>query len=436
MTNSTEAAADPPRASRKELVAWVGYDWACSAYSTLQITVIVIYMGLVLPERWGWVTYGGIIAVGTLAGALLSPVVGALADAGRNKRFWLAVTALGGAAAAVVMGLVPPDWPWLVVVLFFFLHVLFELSYAPYNGFLTEIATEEQMNRASAWGYGVGYVGGALPLLVMLLMAPKGNPPATEVVVAWCREGLVLLGAWWAVFSLPTLWILRDRGGPPEDRPSPGRAVAGAFREVRRTLGRIRKYRMLALFLLAYLLYNDGMQTIITQASVFARHDLKMQTGELAELILYIQFVALPGALAVGWLADKLGQKPTLIGCLFLLMAICTAAWWVTEPKHFWIMGLTFALVMGGTQSVSRAIMGRMTPPGRSAEFMGFFSFSGRATTFLGAGAFALVLALTDSARPAIFALLAFFVLGWLLVSRVDVERGRRDALGTEGLRD
>ncbi len=436
MTDRTEAPAamSPLPGRRGEVVAWTMYDWACSVYSTLQITVIVIYMGLVLPDRWGWVTYGGIIAVATLTGAVLSPVVGALADARNNKRLWLAGTALGGSAAAVVMALVPPSMPWLVAALFFVVHVLFEVSYVPYNGFLPEIADEKTMNRVSAWGYGVGYVGGAVPLLIVLMMAPSGDAPgvapATEAVADWCRSGLLLLGLWWAVFSVPTLLVLRDRG-PKPTTPSPAaRAVADAFREVGRTLARIRKYRMLALFLLGYLLYNDGMQTIITQASVFAKHDLNMETGDLAMLILAIQFVALPGALVVGWLADRAGQKRVLVGCLVLLTGICVAALWVTEPKHMWVMGLVFALVMGGTQSVSRAIMGRMTPPERSGEFMGFFSFSGRATSFLGAGVFAGMLALTGAARPAIFTLLVFFVLGWLAVSFVNIDQGRRDALG------
>ena len=409
--------------TRAEVFAWAMYDWANSAYSTLSITVIAIYMQrVVLPGKWGAVAYGAAIAVGTLGGAVLSPLVGALADVNRSKRRWLAGTAMGGVAAAVLMALAPPDVPWLVIVLFLAMHMLFEISYVPYNGFLPEIADERAMNRVSALGYALGYVGGGLALLLAMPVIYYGGP----------RWGIFLLGVWWGVFTLPTLWTLRDRM-PRPDRPDPiHRAAAKAFRQVGRTLRSIRSYRILAIFLVAYLLYNDGMQTILTQASTFAIRDLKFSEDdptELLRLILMIQFVALPGALLVGWCADRFGQKQTLIGCLVVLLAICCTAWVVRTKSQFWIMGGVFALVMGGTQSVSRAIMGLMTPPERSAEFMGFFSFSGKATSFLGVGLFTLIVALTDSARPAVFAPLVFFLVGWWLVARINVKEGRREAL-------
>ena len=423
----------PPPGRPAEIFAWAMYDWASSAYSTLAITVVAFYIASLTAEaKWGAVAYAASISAATFGGALLSPIIGAMADANRSKRRWLAVTALAGASAAVLTAAVPPSQPWLVVVLFGLMHMFFEISYVPYNGFLPEITDERTINRVSAWGYALGYAGGGLALgialLIVLFNEQLGVPEGSDQA----RLGLLLLGLWWGLFSLPTLWILRDRGGPPEKRDSLGTAARKALGEVARTLASIRSYRLLALFLLAYLLYNEGVQTIIMQASNFARLDLGFSPqdyGELAALILMIQFVALPGAMLVGWLSDRCGQKPTLIGCLAVLVRICLAAWLVRTKLHFWIMGAVFALVMGGTQSVSRAIMGRMTPPQRSAEFFGFFGFSGKATSFLGSGLFALVVALTDTGRPAIFALLVFFVVGGLIVARVNVEEGRRQAL-------
>jgi UMF1 family MFS transporter len=392
--------------------------------------VVAIYIKkVVLPGTRGAVAYAATISVATLAGALLSPVIGALADANRSKRRWLSVTALCGASAAVLTAAAPPSQPWLVVVLFGLMHMFFEISYVPYNGFLPEITDEHTINRVSAWGYALGYAGGGLALGIALLIVLFGKQLGVPEGSDQARLGLLLLGLWWGLFSLPTLWILRDRGRPPEKRDSLGAATSKAVRKVARTLSSIRSYRLLALFLLAYLLYNEGVQTIITQASTFAIQDLSFSDAELPGVILMIQFVALPGAMLVGWLSDRLGQKPTLIGCLAVLVGICAAAWLVQSKLHFWIMGAVFALVMGGTQSVSRAIMGRMTPPQRSAEFFGFFGLSGKATSFLGTGLFALVVALTGTGRPAIFALLVFFAVGWLIVARVDVEEGRRQAL-------
>jgi UMF1 family MFS transporter len=423
MSRPAASAANPSPAfpgRPGEIFAWAMYDWASSAYSTLSITVVAFYIASLTAEaKWGAV-------------ALLSPIVGAMADANRSKRKWLAATALAGAAAAVLTAAVPPSQPWLVVVLFALMHMLFEISYVPYNGFLPEITDERTINRVSAWGYALGYAGGglalAIALLVVLFNQQLGVPDGSDQA----RLGLLLLGLWWGLFSLPTLWILRDRGPAPEKRDMLGTAAREALGEVVRTLRSIRSYHLLALFLLAYLLYNEGVQTIIMQASNFAKLDLGFSPddyGELAALILMIQFVALPGAMLVGWLSDRCGQKPTLIGCLVVLVGICTAAWLVQSKLHFWIMGAVFALVMGGTQSVSRAIMGRMTPPERSAEFFGFFGFSGKATSFLGSGLFALVVAWTGSGRPAIFALLGFFLVGGLIVACVNVEEGRRQAL-------
>jgi len=433
-SSTTDSPAAPGRP--REIFAWAMYDWASSAYSTLSITVMAFYIPTLLEKaKWGAVAYAAAISLATFLGAVLSPIIGAMADANRSKRRWLAATAMAGAASALLAAAVPPDQGWLVVLLFVLMHTFFEISYVPYNGFLPEIADQRTTNRVSAYGYALGYAGGGLALVCALLIVYFGKDLGVPDGQDQARLSILLLGLWWGLFTIPTLCMLRDRDQPPPKRDPFRAATRKAVRKVVHTLSRIRSYRILALFLLAYLLYNDGMQTIITQASAFAKLDLgvsKEDYGQLAVLILAIQFVALPGAILVGRLSDRLGQKPVLIGCLIVLVGICLAAWAVRSWTHFWIMGMVFALVMGGTQSVSRAIMARMTPPDRSAEFMGFFSFSGKATSFVGAGLFALVVALTGTARPAIFALLIFFVIGWILVARVNIQLGRQQALRQE----
>jgi MFS transporter, UMF1 family len=425
----TDPNNKPLHTRHGEVLAWALYDWANSAYSTISITFLVAYLEqIVLPGKWGKVVWAWGIAVSMLVAAVLSPIVGAMADARRNKRSWLAATALGGAAAAVIMAALPPTCACAIVALFVLAALGFELSLAFYNGFLPEIADEESMNRVSAWGFALGYLGGALALVAAIglkMIGPHiGLPEAADQV----RAGLAVMGLWWGLFTLPTLWVLRDRGERPTDRVSTRRLVATAVGEVGKTLRSVRRYQMLALFLLGFLLYNDGIETVLSQASTFAINELDFGMDELVYLILLIQFAALPGAMLVGWLADRFGQKPILMGCLAVWVGLVTTAFFVTTKPQFWVLGGVLALVMGGTQSVSRAVMGRMTPAARTAEFFGFFNLSGKATSFGGTFLFGAIIFVCNSARWAILSLIVFFVAGWAVTAYVNIERGRREA--------
>lgn len=413
-----------------EVLAWAVYDWANSAYSTLSITILVYYIqAVVLPGDWGPVVWAWGISLSMFIAAVLSPVVGAMADANRNKRGWLAATALGGAAASIGIAAVPPTATWLVVTLFVLAALMFELSLGFYNGFLPEIADHDAINRVSAWGYALGYIGGALALVLAMLVKIYGEQLGLPELSDQLRVGVVIMGAWWGLFSLPTLLVLKDRGQPRDDRLPLRPAVWKAMGEVRSTLGNVRQYHILSIFLLGYLFYNDGIQTVISQSSTFAIRELAFDPSELIGLILMIQFVAMPGAMVVGWLADRWGQKETLLGCLVVWIGLVVTAYFIEAKLPFWVLGVILALVMGGTQSVSRAIMGRMTPANRTAEFFGFFNFSGKATSFLGTFLFGLVIQLTGSARWSVLSLLIFFFIGLALAARVDVAEGRRQAV-------
>ncbi len=429
---SSPLSAVSGRGRPAEIFAWAMYDWANSAYSTLLITVVMSYVQeSVLSGGWGVVAYAWGIGGAMFLAAVLSPIVGALADANRSKRAWLAATALTGAGAAVLMASVPPDYPWLILLLFVLMNVAFELALAPYNGFLPEIADETTMNRVSAWGFALGYVGGAIALLLAGMLILSGPRLGLHDAPSQYRAGILLLGLWWGIFSLPALLVLRDRGRRPE-RPEPLlRAARSAVREVGRTLASVRRYRVLALFLVAYLFYNDGIQTLLTQATTLAKKGFEFSTVELFYLVLAIQFAALPGALTVGWLADRVGQKATLLGCRLVWIALPVAAALTNEKWHLWVMGLVLAVVMGGTQSVSRAVVGVLTPPQRTAEFFGFFNLSGKAGAWMGPTLFGAIVAWSDNVRLACLSILAFFVVGWWLVTRIHMDLGRQQATDT-----
>jgi MFS transporter, UMF1 family len=419
----SDQPANARRWCSREVLAWAMYDWANSAYSTLLITVVLYYVQTdVFPGEPGPVAFAWGIGLGMLVAAVLSPIVGAVADANRSKRAWLAGTALCGAAAAVMMALCPPDQKWLVAAAFVLTGVCFELSLVPYNAFLTEIADERTINRVSALGFALGYIGGAIPLVVAWAIVHFGPSLGLPRDADQHRAGILLLGLWWGAFSLPTIWILRDRGPPPVRREPLFRAARIALGEVGHTLSNLRRYPALAMFLLAFLFYNDGMQTVITQSSTVAIKEVRLPVDHLFLLILVIQLIALPSSLLVGWLSDRFGQKRVLLTLLTVWAGLLVAVAFVQTERAYWILGMVLATVLGGTQSVSRAIVGVLTPRDRAAEFFGFFNVSGKAASVLGPVQFGAVIWLTGNSRVAALSLLVFFVIGGGLLTRIRIE--------------
>lgn len=431
----TASVDAPPRGSRSEIWAWAMYDWAGSAYSTLSITILVAYIkGEVFPGKLGTIVWGWGLGGTMFIAAVLSPVLGAIADAHASKRKWLAGTTIGGSLASYLMFFGTPDRPWLFLALFLVASLCFELSQGFYNGFLPEIADEKSMDRVSALGFALGYIGGGLALLIVITMFFVDPQMQFEEAALKLesqtiqRFGLALMGLWWGVFSLPALLTLKDRRAPSRD-PEPFRAAAWrALGEVRNTIRNVRMYRMLAVFLVSFLFFNEGVQTMISQSSVFAMEVLAMKPGELAQVVLMIQFIAFFGAMVTGYIADKCGQKPTLMGCILLWIFELVAAFWVTERWQFWALAAAAAVVLGATQSVARAIMALMTPPDKTAEFFGFFNLSGRAVSIFGPVVFSTILVATGSPHWAILSLLMFFVVGLLILLPVDVRRGQAQA--------
>jgi MFS transporter, UMF1 family len=419
---------------RGEIIAWCMYDWANSAYSTIYITVLVLYLqGAVLKGDRGLTVWGWGIGITTLMSAILSPILGAIADAHASKRGWLCATTMVGASASALMFFGTPERPWFFVAMFLVANLNYELVQSFYNAFLPEIADDRRMSEVSAWGYGTGYVGGGLMLLVAIVLLNFGESmglPTEDYFLP--RLCLLLMGLWWAVFSLPILLVVRDKSPPRRERQSLWATARTGLEEVKRTLGEIRRYRMLAIFLIGFLIFNDGVMTVISQASVFAKHKFQMDDAALVPVFLMIQFVALPGAVFLGWIANKIGQKNALHICLVIWVVVLLSGFFIQEVWQFWVMAAVTALVLGGTQSVSRTIMGLMTPESRTGEFFGFFNLSGKAFSMLGPIMFTEILKRTDSPNWAIVSLLVFFVVGWLIIAPLNIARGQRDA--REGL--
>lgn len=436
----------------REIFAWAMYDWANSAYTSLSITALVYYISVFVvgpetiaarnisefadslgwdlaPKNCGALVWSWGISLSMFTAALVSPFIGAMADARASKSRWLAVTALTGAAGSVLLGLLPTERAGLIIGLFLFVSLMFELSFGFYNAFLPELATEATMDEVSALGFSLGYVGGGIALSLEFLVLAFGARIGLSEPVDQLRVGLLIMGVWWGLFSLPAVLILRDRALPRAPDASFGRTAINAVGEVRRTLTHLRQYRTLAFFLVGFLFYNDGIQTVISQSQIFAERDLNFTAQELLVLILAFQFICLPGAMIVGKVTAWIGQKRTLMICLSIWVALLATAYFIQTKAQFWCLSVVLGIVMGGTQSVARAMMGLMTPKSRTAEFFGFFNFSGKATSWLGTFLFGAVIARTGSARLAILSLLVLFIVGLLITAPVNVAQGQREAV-------
>ena len=351
MATSESTPTPAPKNQRREIVAWCMYDWANSAYSTIYITVLVGYLQrAVLEGDAGLTVWGWGIGVTTLCCAILSPILGAIADVHANKRTWLAVTTMLGAGASALMFFGTPDRPWWFVAMFLIANLNYELVQSFYNAFLPEISDDERMSQVSGWGFGTGYVGGGLMLVVAIVVLQFGErlglPTENGFLPRLC---LLVMGLWWAVFSLPMLLIVRDRAQPRDSSKSLLRTAAAGLQDVKRTLLDIGRYRILAVFLVCCLIYNDGVMTVISQASVYAQTKFDMDEAQLVPLFLMIQFVALPGAVFLGWAATKIGQKNALHICLGVWVLVLLSGFVIETVNQFWAMAAVTALVMGGT---------------------------------------------------------------------------------------
>jgi UMF1 family MFS transporter len=296
------------------------------------------------------------------------------------------------------------------------------------DSILPLISDEDDRDRVSSRGWAFGYLGGGL-LLVANLGVYLGHDALGLDEGLAARLCMLSAAVWWAGFTFIPYLRLNDH--PPVDvEPVEGSAVRRSFGQLAATLRDMRNYPMALTFLVAYLFFNDGIQTVIASASVFGAEELDHSQTILIATILMVQFVAFGGALLFGRLAGRLGAKRTILIGLGVWMVIVTVALWLPAGNvpFFLILGAAIGIVLGGTQALARSYFSLLIPRGKEAEYFSFYHAMDRGTSWFGTATFGLVLAITDSYRPAIFALIAFFLVGGLLLMRVDTARGIREA--------
>lgn len=416
--------------SRPELRAWAMYDWANSPFQSTIITAIfplffsdVAATALPAPvatARFAWTTTLALTIV-----ALIGPVLGALADArGSRKRFLALFMVVGVIATSLMATLDEGEW-LLAAALFLIANVAVAGSLVFYDSLLPHIATHEEFDRVSTAGYAIGYLGGGLVLAVNLAWILTPASFGISSPLAAIKLSFVSVAVWWLVFSLP---LFRRVPEPPVHAAPPaslGWAGAVAFRRVRATFHELRTYKHAFLMLVAFLLYNDGIQTIIKMASIYGAEVGIDRNAQIAAFVL-VQFMGVPCSFLFGAFADRIGAKRAIYVSLGVYVGISLLGYVMSEAWHFFALAALVGTVQGGSQALSRSLFARMIPRDQSSEYFGFFSVFEKFAGIFGPAVFAVAVTVSGSSRPAVLSVIVFFVLGGLVLSRVDVEAGEQ----------
>jgi UMF1 family MFS transporter len=409
--------------TRRPVFGWAMYDWANSSFAT---TVMAGFFPLFFKGFWN----AGVPAttstfhlgiangVASFVVAFMAPLVGAIADKGAARVRLLGLFTLLGAAVTAGMFLVGKG-DWLTASI---LYVIASLGFWGgnqfYDSLLTDVAAEHEYDLVSGYGYALGYLGGGLLFAVNVAMVLKpalfGLADKGEAI----RWSFVTVGVWWAVFTVFTVTLVRERS---THAPLPAMAaIRAGTRELFNTLRHIRGDRTLLLFLLAYWFYIDGVNTIIKMAVDYGL-SLGLKQESLITALLVVQFVGFPAALGFGWLGQKLGPRTGILIGIGVYSGIAGYAYFLHSEAEFMAMAIIIGLVQGGVQSLSRSLFGRLVPPGRAGEFFGFYNLMGKAAAILGPTLTGVVALLTNDSRLAILSIVILFIIGAVFLLRVRI---------------
>ncbi len=418
---------------RPELRAWAMYEWATTGmWAVVVATVFPIYFQNVaaaeLPGADATRNFAIATTLGIVLVAVVAPVLGAITDRAAIKKPLLAAFAGLGVAATGMLFFVQ-EGDWLLGLAFFVLvNVGANGSIVFYDALLPHIARPHEVDRVSTGAFAIGYLGAGLLLTFCLLMIQMpeffGIPEGTLAP----RLSFLAVAVWWAVFSIP---IFR-RVAEPVAELAPGEVVEkGTFRfalnRIQSTLKELRSYRNAFLFLVAYLIYGDGIGTIIRMASVYGA-ELGIDQGHMIGAIVMVQFVGVPFSFLFGMLAGKIGTKRAIFLGLCVYTGISILGYFMTSAVHFWALAFLVGTVQGGTQALSRSLYSSMIPAYKSGELFGFYGVMDKFAGMAGPSVMALVIALTGSSRYGILSIILFFLVGGAILYVVDEEEGRRVA--------
>jgi UMF1 family MFS transporter len=430
--------------TRRERIGWYFYDWANSAFST---TVVTVFFGPYLTNiaqsaagPAGFLKLFGVnihhgsyfpylVSLSVLLQVLVLPVAGAIADRTRLKKHFLFTFAYLGVFSTVAMYFLKGDNYLFGGLLFLVANISFGASIVFSNAFLPELAAPDESDKVSANGWALGYLGGGLLLALNLAFFSNAESLGFTTGEA-VRICLLSAGLWWGIFSVIPLITLRSRPALPENTVNYSDLLKTGFLQLGRTIKDIFSKPHTRLFLLAFLLYNDGIQTVIALASQFGSEELHLDLSVLTSAILLVQFVAFLGSLLFKKIAQALSAKKAIIISLFIWTGTLVYAYgFISTATDFYILAAIIGVVLGGSQALSRSVFAQMIPEGQESEYFSFYEISDKGTSWLGTLFFGLSLQFTNSYRLAILSLVIFFVLGILLLLKVNVAKAREERL-------
>ena len=419
----------PPVSRSREVWAWSLYDFANSAFTTLVVTFIyaTYFVKGIAPDEtsgavlWAW----GVVTPTAIAVALLSPLLGALADRTGTRKRALFITTVVAVVGTALLFFPQRGDVWLAVGLVVVANIAFEVGQVFYNAFLPEIAPPDKIGRVSGWGWALGYLGGLLCMALALGLVTPEVPPfgLDKATGEHVRVTNLLVAGWFALFAVPAFLVLREP--KPEGGAQRG-LLRATFGELGETFRSIREYRQIVRLLVARVFYNDGLVTIFAMGGIFAATAYGFSEGDILIFGIVLNVAAGLGAFAFAYVDDKIGGKRTIYISLVLLVVATLVAVLGPTRAWLWAAGVLIGVASGPNQAASRSLLGRFVPNDKETEFYGFFAFSGKATAFIGPVLFGLMTSAFGSSRAGVAAVLVLFALGAVFLARVDEAEGMR----------
>jgi MFS transporter, UMF1 family len=418
-----------PPVTRKEILGWCMYDVADSAFTTVIVTTLfALYYGTVVvgdTQRADFL-WGLGASISEITVAILAPILGAIADySGSRKKFlgFCAVTIVLFTAALTFVG---PGMAALGLALYIVANVGFAGGGVFIDSFLPGISNESNAGRISGLKFAFGYASGLTALAICLMLGLADNIVANPTPDQLSKARLIplVIAGYYAIAVIPTFIFLRERSTPKPLPPGTNYVTAG-FGQLRNTIRHIGRYKELVKLLIAFLIYNDGVVTVIYFAARYASDTIGFTPGEITIMFIAMNVVAVTGALSFGFLADRIGQKRTIMISLAIWVVALVVAYFATTKAVFYVVATLAGVGIGSTQSVTRSLVALFTPKENAAEFFGFLGIAGKALAFLGPLVFGTMSSLTGSQRPAILSIGAFFIFGFIALSFVDEAAGK-----------